>query len=169
MYITELYLSNLRSFRGEHTLSLDRGDGTYAGWTVFAGRNGAGKSTLLKALALSVIGPLASRSLAGVFSGWVHRGAEQAECTRRLLEIHARPGRERPPQQQAVLGGAQVAVGRAGPDVLERWEDKTPRRTGRRTTARGRTPPEAGSSRGMAPTATSARRPPRSCASPPIP
>ncbi|NOY25887.1 MAG: AAA family ATPase [Oligoflexia bacterium] len=78
MYITEIRIENLRSFEGSHGLSLKHDDGSYAGWTVFAGRNGAGKSTLLKALALSVIGPLASRSLAGVFTDWVRTGSETA-------------------------------------------------------------------------------------------
>ena len=124
MYITELYLSNLRSFRGEHTLSLDRGDGTYAGWTVFAGRNGAGKSTLLKALALSVIGPLASRSLAGVFSGWVHRGGEQAEVHTWLLRDGARDkaGRGRPNNKPFGVG-LKWRPAAHGTDVLDRWYD----------------------------------------------
>lgn len=85
MYVTDLEVTDLRSFRGTHSISLERGDGTYAGWTVFAGRNGAGKSTLLKAIALSVIGPLAARSLAGVFTDWVRRGAEHATVRTRLV------------------------------------------------------------------------------------
>lgn len=75
MYITEIEITDLRSFSGTHRVSLAHGDGSYAGWTVFAGRNGAGKSSLLKAIALCAIGPLASRSLAGVFTGWVCTGA----------------------------------------------------------------------------------------------
>lgn len=31
MYITEIAISNLRSFQGDHSLNLDRGGGTYAG------------------------------------------------------------------------------------------------------------------------------------------
>lgn len=79
MYITEIEISDLRCYKGTQTLSLDRGDGRYAGWTVFAGRNGSGKSTLLKALALSVIGPMAARSLVGTFPGWVRRGESLAD------------------------------------------------------------------------------------------
>lgn len=84
MYVTELEISDLRSFRGIQRVSLDRGGGTYAGWTVFAGRNGAGKSTLLKALALSIVGPLAARSLAGSFPAWVRKGAEVARIATEL-------------------------------------------------------------------------------------
>lgn len=79
MYITEIELNNLRSFRGRQTISLDRGNGTYAGWTVFAGRNGSGKSTLLKAIAAAVAGPLALRSLTGSVPGWLRTGAKAAQ------------------------------------------------------------------------------------------
>ncbi|WP_257835000.1 AAA family ATPase [Burkholderia glumae] len=78
MHIAELQISDLRSFAGQHHVSLEHSGGSFAGWTVFAGRNGAGKSTLLKAIALSAIGPLASRSLAGVFNGWVRSGTQEA-------------------------------------------------------------------------------------------
>lgn len=78
MYITDLTLRDLRSFGGEHHISLDRGDGRYAGWTVLVGRNGAGKSTLLRAIALAVIGPDAARGLVGVFKGWVRQGCAEA-------------------------------------------------------------------------------------------
>ena len=125
MYITEIVVSDLRSFRGEHSVSLDRGDGTYAGWTVFAGRNGAGKSTLLKALALSVIGPLASRSLAGVFNDWVFRGAQNAVLRARLLRDPSydqyKNGR---PSNKPFWVGLHWRATAHGTDVLSRWEDK---------------------------------------------
>lgn len=130
MYITEIVISDLRSFRGEHVLSLDRGEGTYAGWTVFAGRNGAGKSTLLKALALSVIGPLASRSLAGVFTDWVYRGAESAVVRTRLQRDreHDQFKAGHPNKRPFWVG----LTWRATPhttDVLSRWEDSKVERT----------------------------------------
>lgn len=84
MYITEIEISDLRSFQGTHSVSLAHSDGGYAGWTVFAGRNGAGKSTLLKSIALAVIGPLASRSLAGTFNGWVRTGKKTGSVAVRL-------------------------------------------------------------------------------------
>lgn len=84
MYITEIEITNLRSFKGRQSVSLAHADGGYAGWTVFVGRNGAGKSTLLKSIALSVIGPLASRSLAGTFSGWVRLGEKSGTVAVRL-------------------------------------------------------------------------------------
>ncbi len=76
MYISEIEITNLRSFRGTHKISLDRGDGTYAGWTIFAGRNGSGKSTLLKAIAAVVAGPLAVRALVGGVPPWIREGCD---------------------------------------------------------------------------------------------
>lgn len=124
MYIAELAIQDLRSFRGEHRIPLDRGGGRYAGWTVLAGRNGAGKSTLLKALALSVIGPLASRSLAGVFTDWVHRGAEAAVVRAQLV-----PHKERDafktgrPSERPFWVGLRWRPSPSSADVLERWAD----------------------------------------------
>ena len=43
---------------------------------MLAGRNGTGKSTLLRAIALSLAGPAAARSLQDSFAGWIHRGAD---------------------------------------------------------------------------------------------
>ncbi len=85
MYIAEIEIADLRSFRGTQRVSLARSDGSYAGWTVFAGRNGAGKSTLLKAVALSVVGPDAARSLVGTFPAWVRQGAQVARVATRLV------------------------------------------------------------------------------------
>ncbi len=73
MYIREIHIENIRGFDVLH-LDLDRGEGTYAGWTVIAGRNGTGKSTLLKAIALSVAGPDVARQLQESFAGWVREG-----------------------------------------------------------------------------------------------
>jgi hypothetical protein len=83
MYIREIHIENIRGFE-KVDLDLDRGGGKYAGWTVIAGRNGTGKSTLLRALALSVVGPMASIALRGGFSGWVRSGAPHAEIRTQL-------------------------------------------------------------------------------------
>lgn len=125
MYITEFVVSDLRSFRGQHSISLDRGDGVFAGWTVFAGRNGAGKSTLLKALALTTIGPLASRSLAGVFTDWVYRGADSAMVRARLVrdQVHDQYKTGRPNNGPFWVGLTWKPTPHTT-DVLGRWEDK---------------------------------------------
>lgn len=128
MYIAEFEITDLRSFSGKQSVSLERdGKDTYAGWTVFAGRNGSGKSTLLKALAASVVGPLAARSLAGTFPAWVRKGAKRARVATRLT---AAPDHDKfqnggrtpaSPLWTALEWKANVG----GSDILERWVDGT--------------------------------------------
>lgn len=126
MYITEVEITDLRSFRETHSVSLAHSDGTYPGWTVFAGRNGAGKSTLLKAIALSVIGPLASRSLAGVFTDWVRKGAESGMVASKIAFTEQKDtfqsgGRV---TKTPFWAGLKWSPSSHGHDVLERWMDK---------------------------------------------
>ena len=126
MYIAEFEITDLRSFSGKQAVSLEReGKDTYAGWTVFAGRNGSGKSTLLKALAASVVGPLAARSLAGTFPAWVRKGANRARVATRLTVD--------PDHDKFQNGGRTAATpfwtglewraNNGGPNVLERSTD----------------------------------------------
>ncbi|MEW9553523.1 AAA family ATPase [Nonomuraea sp. NPDC050783] len=58
VYISELVIQGIRGFSGPREVALDfsRPDGSYAGWTVLAGRNGSGKTTILQAIAVGVIG-----------------------------------------------------------------------------------------------------------------
>lgn len=87
MYITEFEIENLRCFAGKHKVSLDRGDGTYAGWTVFAGRNGSGKSTLLKALAAAVVGPTTAQILESGAPNWRREKKASARVQVRLARL----------------------------------------------------------------------------------
>jgi energy-coupling factor transporter ATP-binding protein EcfA2 len=59
VYISKISLKNIRGFESLE-FDLDRGEGSYAGWSVFTGSNGAGKTTLLKAIAACLI-PLEAR------------------------------------------------------------------------------------------------------------
>lgn len=78
MYIDRVVLKNIRGF--DHLdFDLCRGEGRYAGWTVFTGDNGAGKSTLLKAIAVALIGKDAARSLQPSFHRWIRDGAADQE------------------------------------------------------------------------------------------
>ncbi len=88
MYVTQFELADLRCFRGVHRVSLDRGDGSYAGWTVFAGRNGTGKSTLLQALALAVLGPQVAVQFGVHDSAWA--GSESARVSCELSDAKPR-------------------------------------------------------------------------------
>jgi hypothetical protein len=101
MYIREVWIDNVRCFRGGDEgrvhLALTRPDGRCAGWTVVAGRNGTGKSTFLKAIALAVVGPSAARSLQETFAGWIRTGEEAAyvgaELTQGKRDIFREGGR----------------------------------------------------------------------------
>ncbi|MGW0804302.1 AAA family ATPase [Nonomuraea sp. NPDC002799] len=77
MYISKLVVQGIRGFSGPRAVALDfdRPDGSYAGWTVLAGRNGSGKTTILQAVALGIIGPYFIRGW-DVWSG--RRKGEQA-------------------------------------------------------------------------------------------
>jgi energy-coupling factor transporter ATP-binding protein EcfA2 len=58
MYVSKLKIDGIRGFDGRRSVDLDftRPDGSYAGWTVLAGRNGSGKTTVLQAIALALAG-----------------------------------------------------------------------------------------------------------------
>jgi hypothetical protein len=58
MYVSKLKIDGIRGFDGRRSVNLDfaRPDGSYAGWTVLAGRNGSGKTSMLQAIALALAG-----------------------------------------------------------------------------------------------------------------
>ncbi len=84
MYIDKITLKNVRGFESLE-FDLCRGDGKYAGWTVFTGDNGAGKSTLLKAIAVALIGRDVARSLQPSFHRWIREGAGEQEAKIELM------------------------------------------------------------------------------------
>jgi energy-coupling factor transporter ATP-binding protein EcfA2 len=74
MYVSKLKIQGIRGFDGSRSVNLNftRPDGSYAGWTVLAGRNGSGKTTMLQAIALA----LAGESFVPDIDSWL--GASQA-------------------------------------------------------------------------------------------
>ncbi len=84
MYIDKVILKNIRGFESLE-FDLCRGDGKYAGWTVFTGDNGAGKSTLLKAIAVALTGRDVARSLQPSFHRWIREGAGDQEAKIELM------------------------------------------------------------------------------------
>ena len=84
MYIDKVTLTNVRGFE-QLEFDLCRGNGKYAGWTVFTGDNGAGKSTLLKAIAVALTGRDAARALNPSFHRWIREGAGEQEAKIELM------------------------------------------------------------------------------------
>lgn len=84
MYIDTVTLKNVKGFEGLE-FSLARGNGQYAGWTVFTGDNGAGKSTLLKAIAVALTGKDTARSLQPSFHRWIREGVGEHEAKIELM------------------------------------------------------------------------------------
>lgn len=86
MYIKQIELKNIRGF-SELSFDLGRGDGTYAGWTVFTGGNGSGKSTLLKAVAIALMGVDHARSVQPNFSGWIREGNDKGAIELQIVNV----------------------------------------------------------------------------------
>lgn len=76
MYVTRLRLDGVRGFHGARACDLDfrRPDGSFAGWTVLAGRNGSGKTTLLRSIALALAGPERASRLDGEVEDYLTYG-----------------------------------------------------------------------------------------------
>ncbi|WP_460362821.1 AAA family ATPase [Actinocorallia lasiicapitis] len=75
-------LRDIKGFTGPRSVDLSfvRPDGTYAGWTVLAGRNGTGKTSLLRAIALVIGGPNTALALMPDFANWVSTGSSEARA-----------------------------------------------------------------------------------------
>lgn len=78
MHIKSVRLTDLRGFK-DLNFDFDRGDNTYAGWTVITGDNGSGKSTLLKALAVALTGKDTAQKLQPSFHRWLRDGCDNAQ------------------------------------------------------------------------------------------
>ncbi|RSM70297.1 AAA family ATPase [Kibdelosporangium aridum] len=82
MYVSRVRLTNIKGFHGARDVDLElrRPDGSFAGWTVLAGRNGSGKTTLLRGIALALGGPAVARSLVADFDNWISAEAPEARA-----------------------------------------------------------------------------------------
>jgi energy-coupling factor transporter ATP-binding protein EcfA2 len=89
MHISRVRIEGVRGFNNGRSVDLDltRPDGTFAGWTVLAGRNGSGKSTVLQSLALALSGPRSTGFIPSL-ADWMSHGATQAEV-RATLSLSA--------------------------------------------------------------------------------
>lgn len=84
MFIDRVTLKNIRGF-GDLDFSLQRGNGSHAGWTVFTGNNGSGKSTLLKAIAVGLTGKETARALQPSFHRWIRDGRHEASIELQIV------------------------------------------------------------------------------------
>jgi hypothetical protein len=114
MYLARVELRNIRGFHGVRNARLDlaRPDGSYAGWTVIAGRNGAGKTSLLRAVALAVSGPAVARSLVPDFADWISGGHDHGVVDVNLMyepEVESF-GIGRPPKSRLFRAGLEWAA-----------------------------------------------------------
>ncbi len=80
MYISKISLKNIRGFKSLE-FDLDRGNGEFAGWTVFTGSNGSGKSSLMRAIATCIVGRDTSRALEMSFQGWIREPSNGDKST----------------------------------------------------------------------------------------
>lgn len=74
MYIRRVKIRNVRGFK-EVDLDFTRPEGSFAGWTVLAGRNGSGKSSLLRLIAITTYSTYTTVQLHGNIGGWLREGA----------------------------------------------------------------------------------------------
>lgn len=86
MYISKISLRNIRGFESLD-FDLDRGDGKFAGWTVFTGSNGSGKSSLMRAIAICIVGRDTTRALETSFQGWMREPSNDDEESTISLDI----------------------------------------------------------------------------------
>jgi hypothetical protein len=85
MYIQKIEIENVRGFE-KVDLDLTRPDGSFAGWTVIAGRNGSGKTTFLRAVALSVAAVSTALKFDDSYAdGWVRAGAKAGHAHAHIL------------------------------------------------------------------------------------
>ncbi len=136
MFIDKVTLKNIRGFH-DLEFSLDRGNGRYAGWTVFTGNNGSGKSTLLKAVAVALTGKDTARALQPSFHRWIREGAHEASIELQVVRIAdddslsgegKAPGKEFPASISLMNGAKEPRVEIAAPTGKPK-NYSTPQRT----------------------------------------
>ena len=116
MYIRRVVLENVRCFDRLDFKFESRG-GRYAGWTVVTGDNAAGKTTLLKAIAMALVGPDATRSLAPSMQGWVREGCKEATIAVEIVACEEdRFRRAGPPYKAPFWSELRLSNG-TGPEV----------------------------------------------------
>jgi len=120
VYISRVILENIRGFE-RLDFNLSRGDGTYAGWTVFAGGNGSGKTTLLKAIAIALAGRDDARTLEPSLSGWVREPHHTGEIELEIVPVKQDDGFKQSGKttDEAFPARLQIKNGSRDPQLLD--------------------------------------------------
>lgn len=87
MYIRNVKIRNVRGFK-EVDLDFTRPDGSFAGWTVLAGRNGSGKTSLLRILAATSLGPRTLNLSPSIEEQWLRTDAVEGSSE---IEVRLSP------------------------------------------------------------------------------
>jgi hypothetical protein len=123
MYVQQIIIQGIRCFRaGPEGVNLDfeRPDGSFAGWTVVAGRNGSGKSSFLQALAIALSGPETARTLKLGWASWLRQDEEEGRIAARLVrhDDDGFVGGGRTPKQRSIWTCLRWATSEEGPEPL---------------------------------------------------
>ncbi len=132
MYLKKLIVKQLKCF---DSLEIDfpGENGDYSGWIVLLGGNGTGKSTLLQAMALALLGDVATRELLTP-RGYVRQGADHALVTAEIVagkaDIAGRRLREVFPRMQFIVTSHSPFIAQTASDrglfVLRQGDDGGP-------------------------------------------
>jgi energy-coupling factor transporter ATP-binding protein EcfA2 len=95
LYLKRIQLENVRGFE-DLDLDLERPNGNFAGWTVFAGANGSGKTTLLQSIARAIYGDELGRIPPEDF---LRKGKSQ--CLARMEFVPGSEDADAPPKEQS--------------------------------------------------------------------
>ena len=112
MYISKISLKNIRGFESLD-FDLDRGDGKFAGWTVFTGSNGSGKSSLMRAIAICIVGRDTTRALETSFQGWMREpnNGEKSTISLDIVSVRGDESRKGQPTKKPFTARLELKAG----------------------------------------------------------
>lgn len=125
MYISKIILKNIRGFESLE-FDLDRGGGTFAGWTVFTGSNGSGKSSLMRAIATCIVGRDTTRALEMSFQGWKREpsNGERSLISLDIVSVRGDESRKGQPTKKPFTARLEIKGNGSEPTLV----DASPRR-----------------------------------------